>query len=193
MKDNLNRYKLARLISGFDAKTAADWTGRSVSFIKRIESGACEPPIAVLRRLAELYWVSTDFLLGLSMVPECNPQMYGANFNEQVIGVAVKNGTIKSNADIPIPTGDNSTNQSLGYLLGLFKAMHPGGVLELEVKDLTDKSKIVEAKVFKSKNIKTPLASTALQNFPDKETITKTATEAMMTALNMYIYKDDEE
>lgn len=60
----LNRFKLARLNIKMQQKTAAAELGVSVQSISYWESGARAPSKENLLKMAEMYGVTTDYLLG---------------------------------------------------------------------------------------------------------------------------------
>ena len=60
----MNRFKLARLNSGLQQKAVASELGISVQSISYWESGSRAPSKDNLLRLAEMYGVTTDYLLG---------------------------------------------------------------------------------------------------------------------------------
>lgn len=60
----MNRFKLARLNSGIQQKAAASELGVSVQSISYWESGTRAPSKENLLKLAEMYGVTTDYLLG---------------------------------------------------------------------------------------------------------------------------------
>jgi transcriptional regulator with XRE-family HTH domain len=60
----LNRFKLSRLNSGLQQKTVASELGVSVQSMSYWESGSRTPSKENLLRLAEMYGVTTDYLLG---------------------------------------------------------------------------------------------------------------------------------
>lgn len=60
----LNRFKLARLNIGMQQKVAASELGVSVQSISYWESGSRAPSKENLLKMAEMYGVTTDYLLG---------------------------------------------------------------------------------------------------------------------------------
>ena len=61
-----SRLKETRMISGYSQKRVAQLTGVSEDAISSYERGLRVPPLDILIKLAQLYKISTDYLLGLN-------------------------------------------------------------------------------------------------------------------------------
>lgn len=60
----MNRFKEARMRSGIDQKTVADLLNISVQSVSNWETGSRSPSKKNTRKLAEIYGVKMDYLLG---------------------------------------------------------------------------------------------------------------------------------
>jgi len=66
MSDRYERILLLRKEKDLNQDEAAEIVGISLSSYRRYENGTREPGAAVLRKLADLYGVSIDYLVGRS-------------------------------------------------------------------------------------------------------------------------------
>ena len=70
------RFVTARELNGFSQTDASAKLGYKKSGqLSQIESGKKQPPMALLVRAAEVYRVSTDYLLGVSDEPDRDPKL----------------------------------------------------------------------------------------------------------------------
>lgn len=59
-----NRLRSARIFRGYTLQKTADFLGITLRVIQKYEAGNSEPPFDLLVRMADLFDVPTDFLLG---------------------------------------------------------------------------------------------------------------------------------
>ena len=77
MSEYLKQLRELRLAKGLSQKELAEYLGISVAGYSLYELGKREPNIAILKKLAEYYHISTDELLEL----DNTPQTLAAHFN----------------------------------------------------------------------------------------------------------------
>ena len=65
MGEHLKRLKELRLNRGLSQKEIADYLGITVASYSLYERGNREPNISILKRIADFYTVSVDYLMGL--------------------------------------------------------------------------------------------------------------------------------
>lgn len=71
-----SRLKFIRRVRGVTQQTIADALGISRAAYSAYETAAAEPDVDLIRKLAQYYHVSVDFLLQIDMQPE-DPELDG--------------------------------------------------------------------------------------------------------------------
>jgi len=92
------RLQIARINKELSRKQTAELVGVSESLIGLYESGSRQPSLSVLMKLASLYRVSTDYLLGCDTTDKKVLSLEGVT-DRQIQAVTLTVQCFKGNAD----------------------------------------------------------------------------------------------